>query len=106
MSLFSNSPELNSTGAGCLTNHMCVRSASAAMTRMYQMMWLAGPFSPRLLCEPVPEGLGSGPDELPLSELGMSKLYVPEPGRSTPWTLVAGRKNPLHPVERHAIAPH
>src|SRR5262245_56518335 len=80
---FSNSPAVKSTFELCLRNHRWAVRASAATMRMYQMTWLPGPFSPRLLWGPGPEDLESFPEELPLSGVGMSELYAPQVGRST-----------------------
>src|SRR5262245_14893617 len=83
MSPFSNSPAEISIVAFRLVNHIWVSSARAATISTYQMMWLAGPFSPRPLPGPLPEGLDSFPEGWPLSGLGMSELYAEQGSRST-----------------------
>src|SRR6516162_5209116 len=64
-------------------------------------MWLVEPLSLRPLPEPEPLGLGLS-DELPFSELDMSKLYVSKGGGSTPGSYREKAHPPIAACSRFA----
>src|SRR5262249_51716046 len=80
----SNSLAAISSVGLCCEYQIWQTSATTATISTYQMIWLPPLFSDRGLFGCPPEGLGSFPDELLLSGLDITELYVPPGDRSTP----------------------